>query len=139
MFRVAFAPCANSPVPESAEATVSVPLLVIPPLKVTGELPELFHVPPVATVTRPVKILAPVADEMVRVPLVPPPTVVVPVTVRAKPPAVKVVPSPTLRLPLIVRPTTVVTETVPLKVRLPLIVVVPLCRVLAPLPLTARL
>ena len=36
MFRVAFAPCANSPVPESAVLTVNVPLLFrVTPVTVT--------------------------------------------------------------------------------------------------------
>ena len=61
---------------------VPVAFLVMPPRKVTGEFPELFQVPPAATLTRPVKILAPVAEDTVRLPLVPPPTVVVPVTVK---------------------------------------------------------
>ena len=103
-----------------------------------AELPELFQVPPALIVTKPVNILVPVAEDMVKLPLVPPPTVVVPVTVNAKAAAVKIVPSPMTRLPLIVKPTTVVTVAVPLSVRLPLIVVVPVCRVLAPLPLRVR-
>jgi len=117
---------------------VKVPLFVIPPLNVMGEFPELFQVPPALIVTNPVKILVPVAEEMTKVPVVPPPTVVVPVTVNAKPAAVKVAPFPMLRLP-IARPTTVVVDAVPLRVRVPLIVVVPVCNVFAPLPLRVRL
>ena len=48
-----------------------------------AEFPELFQVPPALIVTKPVKVLVPVAEDMVKVPLVPPPTVVVPVTVKA--------------------------------------------------------
>jgi len=114
-------------------------LLVIPPRKVIAELPELFQVPPVLTVTNPVKILVPVEEDTVRLPLVPAPMVVVPVTVKAKPAAVKVVPSPMLRLPVIARPTTMVAFAVPLRVRLPPIVVVPVCNVLAPPPDNVRL
>ena len=61
---------------------VKVALLVIPPLKVMAELPELFQMPLALIVTKPVKVLAPVAEDMVKVPLVPLPIVVVPVTVR---------------------------------------------------------
>ena len=118
---------------------VKVPLLVIPLLNANGEFPELFQVAPVLIVTRPIRIFVPVVDDTVRLPLVPPPTVVVPVTVKAKPPTVKVVPSPTLRLPLIVNPVTVVVVTVPLRVKLPLIVVVPVCKTSVPLPFKERL
>ena len=83
--------------------------------------------------------MAPVADEIVRVPLAPPPTVVAPETVRAKPAALKVVPFPMLRLPPTVKPTTVVAETVPLSAKLPLTDVVPVCKVTVPLPLKVRL
>ena len=120
---------------------VKVPLLVIPPRKVIGELLELFQVPPAATVTRPVKVLAPVAEEMVKFPLAPLPTVVVPVTVRAKPAAVKVVPSPTARLPPMERVATVVVDVVPLRVKLPPTVIfgVAVCRVFTPLLERVRL
>lgn len=177
IFRVAFAACDSSPVPESAVATVrvllfvsvtpvtvmlgidnvpvtdwelvlnvytpvpavKVPLFVIPPWIVIAELPELFHVAPELIVTRSVKVFVPVAEEMVSVPLVPPPTVVVPVTERAKPAAVKVVPLPTFKLPPILNPTTVVVEAVPLSVRLPDIAVVPVWRVFVPLVERLRL
>ena len=59
---------------------VKVPLLVMPPRNETASLAELFQLPFAFTVTRPLKVLVPVVDEMVKVPLVPPPTVVVPVT-----------------------------------------------------------
>ena len=55
----------------------------MPPLNVTGEFPELFQVAPVATVTSPVNIFVPVAEEIIKLPFVPPPTVVVPVMVVA--------------------------------------------------------
>ena len=62
---------------------VKVPLLVIPPLKVTAQFPELLQVPPALIVTRPVKVFVPaMVEDMVRLPLVPPPTVVVPVTAK---------------------------------------------------------
>ena len=76
-------------------------VLVIPPQNVTAEFPELFQVAPPLTVTKPVKIFVPVAEEMVNPPLAPPPTLVVPDTVKAFA-TVKVRPSPMLRLPLIV-------------------------------------
>src|ERR1700732_1313666 len=70
--------------------------------------PELFQVPPALIVSRPVKVFAPVAEDTVRFPLVPPPTVVVPVTVNAKAPAEKLAPSAMERLPLMARATAVV-------------------------------
>ena len=72
---------------------VKVPLLVIPPLNSTGEFAEvLVQLPPVLIVTKPVNNFAPVAEEIANVPLAPPPTVVVPLTVNANAPAVKVIP-----------------------------------------------
>jgi len=66
---------------------LNVPLFVIPPLKVTGELAEVFvQVAPAATVTKPVNNFVPVADVIFSAPLVPPPTVVVPDTVKLKAP-----------------------------------------------------
>jgi hypothetical protein len=109
------------------------PLLVMPPLKVTGELAEvLVQAPPALMVTGPVNILVPVAEVMFSAPLAPPPTLVVPVTVKANPAALNVVPSPIFKLPPIVKPATVVVVAVPLKVRFPVIEVVPVCNVLAP-------
>ena len=61
---------------------VPVALFVIPFLSSIAELPELFHVAPLATVTKPVNNLAPVAEDITRLPLVPPPTVGAPVTVK---------------------------------------------------------
>jgi len=128
--------------------------------KVNAALPAvLFHVAPELTITLPLKAFNPVAEDMVKVPLVPAPTVVVPVTVRAKPAAVKVVPSPIERMPVtdnvfpvvnaevplrLIFPPTVIAAAVvavadPLKVRLPPIAVVPVCNVLTPLPLSVRL
>ena len=118
---------------------VKVPLLVMPPRKVAAELPELFQVPPALIVTKPVNILVPVAEDMFKVPVVPPPTVVVPVTVKAKAPAVKAVPFPMVRLPLMPKPTAVAVLAVPLNVKLPLIVVVEVVRVLALVPERVRL
>ena len=118
---------------------VKVPLLVMPPWKVTASFAEeLFQVPPLFTVTMPVKVLVPVAEEMAKVPVVPPPITVVPVTVRLYPAAVKVVPSPTMRLPPMASAATVVTLAVPLKLKLPPIVM-PFCNVLTPLPERMRL
>ena len=108
-------------------------VVVIPPRKVTGEFPELFQLAPVLIVTKPAKIFVPVAEVMFRMPLVPPPTVVVPVTVNAKPAALKVVPLPTTKFPPIPRVSTVVVATVPLRVRLPATAVAA-CKVLLPLP-----
>ena len=118
------------------DPAVKIPLLVIPPLKVTVELPELFQVAPAFIVTRPVKVFAPVAEDIVKLPLVPLPTVVVPVTVNAKAAAVNVVPSPTVRLPEMARLAPVVAVQAPERVRLPLMVVT--ANVLAPLPLKVR-
>src|SRR5882724_8290915 len=89
----------------------------------------LFQIPPVFTVTSPLKALAPVAEEIVNVPV----TLVAPLTVRANAAAVKVVPDPTLRLPPIVIPTTVVPVAVPLIVRFPFMAVVVVVRDFAPL------
>ena len=114
---------------------LNVPAFEILPGKVKAALPAvLFHVAPALTVTSPLKAFVPVAEDMVRIPLVPPPTVVLPVTVKAKAPAVKVVPPPTTRFPPIANPTTVVVVAVPLKVKLPVIDVVPVCKVLVPEP-----
>ena len=96
----------------------------MPPRNSTGEFAELFQVPPAATETPPVNNLAPVADDMVRFPLDPPPMVVVPVSVSAKAAAVKVVPSPTFKFPPIVKAAPVVAVADPLKVRLPPMVVI---------------
>ncbi len=71
---------------------VNVPLFVIPPLKVTAELPELFQVAPLLIVTNPVNNLVPVGELITRLPLVPSPIVVVPVTVKLYPVAVNAVP-----------------------------------------------
>jgi hypothetical protein len=119
------------------EPAVKVGLVVIPPLNVMGEFPELFQVPPALIVTKPVKILVPVAEEMVKLPVVPAPTVVVPDTVKAKPAAVKVVPSPIERLPPIVRFAALVAVAVPLNVKF-LVTVVIVPNVSAP-PLRVRL
>ena len=119
---------------------LNVPLTERLPGKVNAALPAvLFHIAPELTVTLPLKAFKPVAEDMVKVPLVPAPTVVVPVTVNAKPAAVNVVPFPIERLPLMVKPTTVVVVAVPLKVRLLFILVVPVCNVLTPLPESVRL
>ena len=119
---------------------LKVPLLFIPPLNSTGEFAEvLVHVPPALILTKPVNSFAPVAEDMVKLPLVPAPIVDVPVTVNAKASAVKVVLSPTERFPVIAKPTTVVVDTVPLKVKLPPIIVMAESNVLAPLPLRVRL
>src|SRR5580704_9813648 len=73
-----------------------------------GEFPELFQVPPALIVTRPVNIFAPAAPDTVKFPLVPPPIVVVPVTVRANPPTEKVAPSAIVRLEFMVSAAAVV-------------------------------
>ena len=61
---------------------LKLPLLVIPPRKLTAELIVSFQVAPEFTVTKPLKLFVPAVEEKVRLPLVPPPTVVVPVTVK---------------------------------------------------------
>ena len=113
--------------------------MVNPFLKVTGELPELFQLAPFATVTKPLKIG--VAPELfiTKLPLVPPPMVVNPVTFSGKPPMVKVVPFPVIRLPLIFSVETVVAEAAPPIVKLPFNEVVAAIRVFAPLPESVRL
>ena len=73
--------------------------MVIPPLNVTSSFPELFQVPTDATVTNPVNIFVPVDEDITKLPLAPPPTVVVPVTVKSNAPAVNVVPLPIDKLP----------------------------------------
>jgi len=65
-----------TPVPE-----VNVPLSVRLPPKLTALLPELLQVAPLTTVTSPVNVLRPVPAR-VSVPDVPPPTLVVPPTLR---------------------------------------------------------
>ncbi len=89
--------------------------------------------------TSPVKVLAPAAEEIVRLPLIPPPTVVVPLTVSAKPEFVNVVPLPMLRLLLMVRASTVVAVAVPLRVKFPPIGLVPVVKVFVLLPERVRL
>ena len=92
-------------------------------IDVTGKKPPMLHAmvetkkhvyeADSAQKRRPVKVLVPVADDIASVPLVPPPTVVVPVTVNGKPAAVKVLPSAIERLPLIVKFAVVVVVKVP--------------------------
>ena len=118
---------------------VNVPLFVMPPRKVGIAAAVSDHVPPAATVTRPVKVLAPVALLSVNVPLVPPPTVVVPVTAKVKAGTVKFVPSPILRFPLMAMLAAVVAEAVPLRVRFPPMVVMAELKVFVPLPDKVRL
>ena len=78
---------------------LNVPVFEILPGRVKATLAAvLFHVAPASTVTSPLKALVPVAEDKVKIPLVPLPTVVAPVTVKAKAPAVKVAPSPITRL-----------------------------------------
>jgi len=91
--------------------------LVIPPANETAKLPELFHVAPAATVTNPVNVGVPAANT--KLPLVPPPTVVVPVTPKVK--------APSVRVELFAIDKLVATETAPVVVALvpPLIVKFP--------------
>ena len=103
---------------------VKVPEFVIPPRKTTTSFPELFQVPPAFTVTRPSNLLPPGVEEIIKLPLVPPPTVVVPFTIMPKAGIVNDVPSPIDRSPFIVRPITVVVVAVPLKTKSPPITVV---------------
>lgn len=112
---------------------------MIPPLKVTPSSAELFHVAPLLTVTSPVNVFVPAVPVILSLPLIPPPTVVAPFTVKSKPAALKVVPLSIFKFPLIVVPTTVVVDAVPLNVRSPSIVVVPVFNVLTPLPDRVRL
>ena len=86
----------------AAPFSVKVPPVLMftsePNASVAAEDAFSWKIPPLLIVTAPVNVLVPVADEMVRVPPVVAPTVVVPPTPRVKAPAVKVVPSPIERL-----------------------------------------
>ena len=103
---------------------INVGVLVMPPRNVTGELIVLFQVPFALIVSNPVKILVPVAEVIFKMPLLPAPTVVVPVTVRLKPAAPKVAPSPIPRLPPMVRFAPLVAVADPVKVKLLLTVAI---------------
>ena len=112
---------------------VKVPILVIPPLKVGVMAALSDQEPPEFIVTNPVKVLTGlVALEKIRVPEVPPPIIVVPVTVKECPAFVNVVPSPIFKFPPIVNPTTVAVVAVPEVVKFPAIDVTPAINVLAP-------
>ena len=113
--------------------------MVNPFLKVTVELPELFQLAPFAKVTRPLKIGVAAELLITRLPLVPPPMVVVLDTNNGKPATVKVVPLPVLKLPPIDSAETVVAEAVPPRVRLPVTEVVPEVIPFAPVPDRVRL
>jgi len=65
----------------AAPDSVNVPFIItlLPKANVAAALS--VREPPVAMVTAPVNVLVPVAEEIASIPLVPPPTVVVPVTV----------------------------------------------------------
>lgn len=81
---------------------LKVPLFVMPPRNVTAEFAAVFvHVAPDAIVTRPVKVRVLLAV-IVRAPLVPPPTVVVPVTANVEFPIENVAPLLMLRFPVTV-------------------------------------
>lgn len=84
-----------APVPD-----VNVPLLfVTPPLILIASLIELSQVAPEFRVTSPVNVFVPAVEEKVNLPLVPAPILVVPVTVKLKPPWLKVTLSSITRLP----------------------------------------
>ena len=87
----------------------------------------------------PLNALVPVAEDIVSIPLAPAPIVVVPLTVKANAPAVKVVPSPTLKLPVILKFATKLVVTVPLNVKFPEIDTVPVCKVVVPEPERVKL
>jgi hypothetical protein len=96
-------------------SAVNIPLFVIPLLN-EGVIAALsVQLAPEFMVTKPINVFAGlVAEEKVNTPDTPPPTVVVPVTVKAKPPAVNVVPSPIERLPETVVAIPVVVAELPL-------------------------
>ena len=122
------------------DPAVKVPLLVIPPLIVIGEFPELLSVAPELTVNNPVNCLAPVALLIVSVDALD--TVVVPVIVKANAAASSddaLVPSPTVKLPPTETAEVVVAEAVPLNTRLPLIVDKVLTIVFVPEPENVKL
>ena len=95
------------------------PLLVTPPRKLIGELIALFHVAPELSVTRPENSLVPVAELNVIPPFIPPPIVVVPVTVRLKAPTANVVPSLIIRSPVTAVMPVVVFVPLPERVTMP--------------------
>ena len=70
------------------------------------------------TVTNPVNVFVPVVEDINIVPLVPAPTVVVPVTVKLNPAAVNVVPLPILKFPPTVTTPVFIDVTVQLNVKL---------------------
>lgn len=115
------------------EPALKVPLLVIPPRNVTAALALLFHVPPVDTVTSPVNAFAP-PPVIANVPLLPPPTVVVPPTLKAFAVELKLVPFPTVRFPPILNPATVTVAAVPDRVKSPATTDVLAIMVFVPLP-----
>ena len=118
---------------------MNVPLLVMPPRKVIGELIELVQVPVELIVVNPLNIFVPAVAETVNVEAFA--TVVVPLTVNENPAAVKpaaLIPSPKSKLPIVNPLTTVAVEAVPLNVRL-VIAVVPVDKVFKPEPERPRL
>ena len=98
----------------------------------------LVQIPFVLMVTRPLKVFVPVADEIIRFVAVPPPTVVVPVTEKLKPPRASVVPLPSDTLPPTVVVEAVVVEADPPMVKFPPTLRLVPGNVLVPLPLNVR-
>jgi hypothetical protein len=78
-----------------------------------------FHKAPSFKVTSPTNVLLFGVFETVNVPLVPFPTVVVPLIVKVNPPALKADPSPISRFPVVVSVFPVVNELVPVSEILP--------------------
>ena len=94
-----------------AKPTTAAPFSVNVPVMVTSEPNDSCaatvsdNVAPAAIVTAPVNVFVPVALVNVRVPLVPPPIVVAPVTVNGNaPPTLNVGPFPKIKVPVTVFP-----------------------------------
>src|SRR5258706_12677579 len=85
----------------------------MPPRNVTGEFPGLSQIAPPAKVNSPVNILVPAEADMTKLPLVPPPTIVVPSNEKSNPDTVKVVPFAIDRLLLMMVATSVVVFVLP--------------------------
>ena len=128
----------DAPVKVCTPEPVNEPSFCRLPAKATAAAAVSFQTPFGFTVTFPVNVLVPVAEFMAKVPLVPPPTVVVPPMVNANPAAVRAVPSPIFKFPVTVNAATVVAEAVPLRERLPA-TAIPLLNVFVPEPERIRL
>ena len=112
---------------------------MLPAISRVGLVVVILKLPPALTSIVPTNRFRPVAAVIVSsTPLVPAPTVVVPVTVMAKPAKWRVQPSPTERLPpILVNVVTVVVVTVPVMMKSPAVPVM-LFKTSVPLPVSLR-